>query len=286
MGVPGLWQLLANNTPRISLPLSILSSNRLVLSGTLSETDSEGKMYSDGRKPLVESHAASSQTLIGALATDNQDHGEDRQFLYDLLSKDKSKEPGYHPFRVAIDVSAWFYPASTAEEDVTAPTVRTAFYKCVKLVRLGIIPVLVFDSLTNRPAVKRVTLGSSEEYTKVYYGVRKLAEAFKFPVLDAFCEAEAECAALNSLGLVDAVLSKDVDSLLFGGKLILRPARDSVSSESDQEDTGNQTPRKKRRTGTAKPDSVEVLSSSFIEKNTGIDRNGLILTALLSGSDC
>jgi hypothetical protein len=35
-------------------------------------------------------------------------------------------------------------------------------------------------------------------------------------------EAEAELAHLNNIGLIDAVLSDDVDNFLFGAKMVIR----------------------------------------------------------------
>ena len=35
-------------------------------------------------------------------------------------------------------------------------------------------------------------------------------------------EAEAELAYLNSVGIIDAVLSDDVDNFLFGAKMVIR----------------------------------------------------------------
>ena len=35
-------------------------------------------------------------------------------------------------------------------------------------------------------------------------------------------EAEAELAHLNSIGVIDAILSDDVDNFLFGAKMVVR----------------------------------------------------------------
>lgn len=35
-------------------------------------------------------------------------------------------------------------------------------------------------------------------------------------------EAEAELAYLNSMGIIDAVLSDDVDNFVFGAKMVIR----------------------------------------------------------------
>ncbi len=45
------------------------------------------------------------------------------------------------------------------------------------------------------------------------------------PVVQAAGEAEATCAVLNATGLVDAVQSKDGDSLLFGASTVYKTLR-------------------------------------------------------------
>lgn len=42
------------------------------------------------------------------------------------------------------------------------------------------------------------------------------------PVLDAPCEAEAQCAALAKTGKVFATASEDMDALTFGSPTLLR----------------------------------------------------------------
>ena len=42
------------------------------------------------------------------------------------------------------------------------------------------------------------------------------------PYSQAPGEAEAELAHLNSIGIIDAILSDDVDSFLFGAKVVIR----------------------------------------------------------------
>lgn len=42
-----------------------------------------------------------------------------------------------------------------------------------------------------------------------------------FPVVEAPCEAEAQCVHMIKQGLVDAVASEDYDCLTFGAKTML-----------------------------------------------------------------
>jgi Holliday junction resolvase YEN1 len=45
-------------------------------------------------------------------------------------------------------------------------------------------------------------------------------------------EAEAELAHLNSIGIIDAILSDDVDNFLFGAKIVVRKCAVFTSGQS------------------------------------------------------
>jgi DNA excision repair protein ERCC-5 len=55
-----------------------------------------------------------------------------------------------------------------------------------------------------------------------YQDIRELLQAFGIPYLTAPGEAEAQCAVLNALDLVDGVISDDSDTLVFGAKAVFR----------------------------------------------------------------
>ena len=62
---------------------------------------------------------------------------------------------------------------------------------------------------------------------------QKLLTLLGIPFVNAPCEAEAECAALCKAGLVDAIATEDMDSLVFGTPILLRHL--SYSQKGDQE---------------------------------------------------
>jgi DNA excision repair protein ERCC-5 len=70
-----------------------------------------------------------------------------------------------------------------------------------------------------RNAAKRDTEGITEEMRE---DIMKLLDAFDLPFVIAPFEAEAQCAVLESLGLVDGVVTEDSDAFLFGAKTIYR----------------------------------------------------------------
>ena len=96
---------------------------------------------------------------------------------------------------------------------------------------------------------------------------KKLIQAFRFPYHTAPGEAEAECALFQRKGIVDAVMSQDVDTLMFGSTMTLR----DWSKEGTR---GNKTAT-----------HVNVLRAEETWTKTGLDSDGMILVALLSGGD-
>jgi Holliday junction resolvase YEN1 len=95
-----------------------------------------------------------------------------------------------------------------------------------------------------------------------------LVKLFGFHIHDAPGEAEAECALLQQQGVVDAVLSEDVDTIMFGCTLTLR----NWSSE------GTRAART--------PTHVSVYDARELRQGeTGLDREGMVLVALMSGGD-
>lgn len=95
---------------------------------------------------------------------------------------------------------------------------------------------------------------------------KRLVRLFGFPVHQAPGEAEAECAALQRAGVVDAVLSEDVDALMFGATRMLR----SWSSENK---------------GSGPPTHVTLYDMETIKSQVGLDKDGLVLVALMRGGD-
>jgi Holliday junction resolvase YEN1 len=89
---------------------------------------------------------------------------------------------------------------------------------------------------------------------------------FGYPIHLAPGEAEAECALLQREGIVDAVLSEDVDTLMFGSGITIR----------------NWSPEKSGKT----PTHVNVYDAVETKNGpSGLDREGMILVALMSGGD-
>lgn len=170
------------------------------------------------------------------------------------------------PLRIAIDFAIWSFQAQAARGGAN-PAVRTLFYRLVRLLSLSIVPVLVFDG-PNKPKFKRNKRSRGPGDSVSVAMAKRLVKLFGFHIHDAPGEAEAECALLQQKGVVDAVLSEDVDTIMFGCTLTLR----NWSSEG---------------TRAAKtPTHVSVYDAHELRQGeTGLDREGMVLVALMSGGD-
>ncbi|RDA90552.1 hypothetical protein CP533_5685 [Ophiocordyceps camponoti-saundersi (nom. inval.)] len=195
-----------------------------------------------------------------------------------------SFEASNRPFRVAIDVAIWQFqaqaarglflcsllPASyklTPSSGGFNPEIRTLFYRLVRLLGTPIQPIFVFDG-PQKPRFKR------NKWTGLGNGVttaqaKRMMQLFGFATHDAPGEAEAECALLQKQGIVDAVLSEDVDTLMFGCTRMLR----SWSAAEG------------RRSKTPTHVTLYDVHGEREESVPSLDAEGMILVALMSGGD-
>ncbi|KAI0107061.1 hypothetical protein GGR51DRAFT_164931 [Nemania sp. FL0031] len=174
-------------------------------------------------------------------------------------------EESDRPLRIAIDISIWQFQVQAARGG-SNPAVRTLFYRLLRLLSLSIQPIFVFDG-PNKPAFKRNKRSGRGDGVATAMA-KRLIRLFGFIVHDAPGEAEAECALLQQNGIVDAVLSEDVDTIMFGCTRTLR----NWSAEGTK---GSKTP-----THVSMYDTLELSQGS-----SGLDREGMVLVALMSGGD-
>jgi len=167
-------------------------------------------------------------------------------------------------YRVAIDASIWLFQCESGKGG-NNPALRTHFHRTNRLLALGVEPIFIFDG-KQRPKRKRNKNIDPTWSSRLSIDAKSLLKLYGIVCHVAPGEAEAECALLQSAGLVDAVLSNDSDTLAFGCRLRL----------CDWSPEGSK----------GKPAThVSVHSSTTIFSRTGIDRDGMILIALMSGGD-
>ncbi|KAI9036299.1 crossover junction endodeoxyribonuclease [Aspergillus affinis] len=173
------------------------------------------------------------------------------------------------PIRIAVDISIWLFQVQ-AGRGGTNPELRTLFYRLLKLLALPIHPLFVYDGKQKPPFKRGKASGGSAGNLPIIRLSKVLVDLFKFPRHDAPGEAEAECARLQTAGVVDAVMSNDVDALMFGSSWTVM----NFSKESGS--------------GTTAATHVTCYQMGDGEKNLAnakLDRAGMILFAMLSGGD-
>ncbi|KAK4943916.1 hypothetical protein LTR10_016632 [Elasticomyces elasticus] len=174
-------------------------------------------------------------------------------------------ERSHQPLRIAIDVAIWDFQTQAGQGGKN-PALRTLYYRLLKLLALPIDPVFVYDG-KHKPLTKRGVTVSKYGSRISNETSKRLFQAFRFPHHTAPGEAEAECAMLQRNGLVDAVMSQDVDAIMFGSTLTLRDWSKEASKHNKS------------------PTHVNVLDLPRIKSLSGLDPDGMILVALLSGGD-
>lgn len=175
-------------------------------------------------------------------------------------------EKNCRPFRIAVDISIWNFQIQSGKGG-SNPALRTLYYRLLRLLSLNIQPLFVFDG-PHKPPFKRNAKTSQNTVSLPNFMTKQLLKQFGFPFHTAPGEAEAECALLQREGIVDAVFSEDVDTLMFGCGLSLR----NWTSEGTR---GNKTPT-----------HVNLYEAKATKGGkSGLDRSGMILVALMSGGD-
>lgn len=173
------------------------------------------------------------------------------------------------PIRVAVDISIWLFQVQAGRGGKN-PEIRTLFYRLIKLLALPIHPLFVYDG-SKKPPFKRgkATTSRGHGNAPIIQRSKDLINRFRFPWHEAPGEAEAECARLQQAGIVDAVMSDDIDTLMFGSTFMIK----NFSKESG--------------TGTTAATHVTCynISNNFHVSNIPFDRPGMILFAMLSGGD-
>jgi flap endonuclease-1 len=167
----------------------------------------------------------------------------------------------YFGRKVAIDASMSIYQflvavrsegsVLTNEAGETTSHIMGMFYRTIRMVENGIKPLYVFDgappkrksgelakrldrrteaeasaelakdagSTAMMDKFNRRTVKATKQHTE---DCKKLLGLMGIPVVQAPCEAEAQCAALVKMGLAFAAGSEDMDTLTFGTPILLR----------------------------------------------------------------
>lgn len=176
------------------------------------------------------------------------------QLAWNHLCKDRSCRRMY---RMGIDASQWMYHAKKSCGGAQ-PELRALFFRLARFFNLPIYPIFVLDG-PHKPTIKR-NAHVSHAYQPLEARFCALLTDLGFVYWRAYAEAEAELAWMNLHGLIDGVLTDDVDALMFGSACVLRPSTHDTSS-----------------------DLLTVYDTR--EAAWDLDRDAMVLVAVLSGGD-
>ncbi len=108
--------------------------------------------------------------------------------------------------------------------------VQGAFFHTVRMLSAGIKPVAIFDGVP--PDVKAGVIAKRKESrdkgdslripSGVFEEVAKLYELLGVQVVRAESEAEAQAAAMCKAGVLDGILTDDIDAIVFGAKYMIK----------------------------------------------------------------
>ncbi|KAF2159574.1 hypothetical protein M409DRAFT_60648 [Zasmidium cellare ATCC 36951] len=181
------------------------------------------------------------------------------------------KETG-RPLRIAVDEATWRFANLTPEKveeirqgvPAAAPAERTILWRILRLWRLNIQLLFVYDGLRKPGQSRRGDRGGGKVDKECIRLLNRMFDLLKVPYHQAPGEAEAECAKLQRLGIVDAVWSDDGDSFMFGCNTLIKA---------------------QRAHGELVKDHIRVYKADAMAEKLDFDADSLVLFALLAGGD-
>ncbi|KAK0449863.1 hypothetical protein EV421DRAFT_2032073 [Armillaria borealis] len=184
---------------------------------------------------------------------------------------------GRRAYRIGIDASIWYQHSLTSKsagDTGDNPELRMLFFRLCRLAESPFVPLFVFDG-RERPKIKRKSRMGKSGSHQLSQGMKELLRLFGMQWIAAKGEAEAELARLNRLGIIDAVMTDDVDALVFGAKTVIKNLNLS----------GNKSYPAVNKEGKQSPHHVNIYTADAVEKEIGLTTGGMILFALLAGGD-
>lgn len=170
--------------------------------------------------------------------------------------------------KVAVDLNCWILVSSqiTNRHGRKVPGVKlhvqNLFWRCYHLLRHQIIPVFVLDGV--KPSLKRKShRETNRSDNQTVNECKKLLNCLGLPWIVSSGEAEALCAKLNESGVVDGCITDDGDAFLYGADTVYRHFACS-----------------KQNAG-----KTRVFCKKLLKEHLGLDRERLIVLALLLGCD-
>ncbi|KAH9015438.1 PIN domain-like protein [Lactarius deliciosus] len=153
------------------------------------------------------------------------------------------------------------------------PKLCTLFFCCARLMSAPFLPLFIFDG-PKCPKVKHGKRISERKYWLIN-SMKEIIEVFGFKwrmaaPLKAPGEAEAELAHLNSIGVINTVLSDDIDNFLSGAKMVIRSKHTMKNVDGCVDDNHS---------------TVYTSADILMHPSIQLTRGGFILIGLLSGGN-
>ncbi|BEI85866.1 hypothetical protein CcaverHIS002_0601530 [Cutaneotrichosporon cavernicola] len=205
------------------------------------------------------------------------------------LSRDAflANKNGLRALTIGVDASIWIFHAQTNRNGANA-FLRTIFYKIAALLQHPVLPVFVFDG-PKKPSMKRGhrvmrSFGVNDGYSRQF---KDLLDVCGLEWWNAPGEAEAELALMNRQGKIDAVLSDDVDALLFGATCLLRNNSPTLSGAqaSSTQNTSSRSDQRHYEMYRISDIVAEWTRDESALKNADDCQRAMVLVALLGGGD-
>lgn len=188
------------------------------------------------------------------------------------LATDHFNQHG-RPLRVAVDEPGWRFNNLTphqvefirSKEPAANPIEKNIMWRILHLMKYNIQLIWVFDG-PKRPwkRNKRGGGGRPQDERERTQLTCQLLDHLKVPYHRAPAEAEAECARMQQLGIVDAVWSDDGDTLMFGATCMISAHKEGKSWSTDE---------------------IRIVHAATILAEHDLDRSSMVLFAMLAGGD-
>lgn len=179
-------------------------------------------------------------------------------------------EKHHRPLRIAVDEAGWRFNNLTEfqveqirqSQPAANPVERTIFFRALRLLKLNIQLLFVFDG-ASRPWKRGRSGGNKLDYERIKL-VCQMLDVLGIAHHRAPGEAEAECAKLQRLGIVDVVWSDDGDTFMFGARTLIQAHKVN---------------------GKRVDDYVRIYRMERIEQDHDLNQESLVLFALTAGGD-
>ncbi|XP_061097698.1 flap endonuclease GEN homolog 1 [Conger conger] len=165
--------------------------------------------------------------------------------LWSILEPVRESVPLYHLTgkTLAVDLSLWVCEAQFVKEmmgRVVKPHLRNLFFRVSALTQMGIKLIFVMEGEApkmkaetmckrsqlrcgpSKKAAPKTTKTGRSHFKAVLKECAGMLDCLGIPWVTAAGEAEAMCAYLDSLGLVDGCITNDGDSFLYGAQTVYK----------------------------------------------------------------